>query len=68
LIAQTVSIKQQFMEQAKNIDIGIGPDQGSMGMGLPMAGGMGGYDPYGDGLGSRTTGQAAGGGGDVYDF
>lgn len=56
------------MEQAKNIDIGIGPDQGGMGMGLPMAGGMGGYDPYGDGLGSRTTGQAAGGGGDVYDF
>jgi DNA-directed RNA polymerase II subunit RPB11 len=62
LIAQTVSIKQQFSDQAKNVENGLGPDQG-MGMGAPMA--MGGYDPYGDGLG-RTA--AAAPTADAYDF
>ena len=57
LITQTLNIKQQFMDQAKNIDMGMGPDQG----------GIGGFDPYGDGLGNRNAAAAAGNG-DVYDF
>jgi DNA-directed RNA polymerase II subunit RPB11 len=52
-----MEIKKQFTEQAKNIDMGMGPDQG----------GMGGFDPYGDGLGNRNAAAAAGNA-DVYDF
>jgi DNA-directed RNA polymerase II subunit RPB11 len=56
LITQTLNVKQQFMDQAKNIDMGMGPEQG----------GLGGFDPYGDGLNRNTTATA--GAGDVYDF
>jgi DNA-directed RNA polymerase II subunit RPB11 len=63
LIAQTVSIKQQFMDQAKNVENGLGPDQGGMGMGAPMS--MGGYDPYGDGLGRQAAAAPTA---DAYDF
>ena len=65
LIRQTVSIKQQFMDQAKNIEMGMGPEAG-VGIVRPAAG----YDPYGDGLGRDTTGFGTGtrDGGEVYDF
>ncbi|WRT67109.1 uncharacterized protein IL334_004075 [Kwoniella shivajii] len=68
LIRQTVHVKQQFMDQAKNIEMGMGPDQSLANVGV------GGYDPYGDGLG-REGNTVVGGqvrdtlnGGDVYDF
>lgn len=44
------------MDQAKNIDMGMGPDQG----------GLGGYDPYGDGLNRGAAAAAAPV--DDYDF
>lgn len=50
------------MDQAKNIEMGMGPDAG-LGNGVA---GRGGYDPYADGLDRGVgAGQA---GGDVYDF
>jgi DNA-directed RNA polymerase II subunit RPB11 len=56
LITQTLDVKQQFMDQAKNIDMGMGPEQP----------GLGGFDPYG---GQVTSGAAAAAGpGDDYDF
>ncbi|CAD6579119.1 MAG: DNA-directed RNA polymerase II core subunit [Tremellales sp. Tagirdzhanova-0007] len=65
LIRQTVSIKQQFMDQAKNIEMGMGPEAGA---GIVRPGVD--YDPYGDGLGRDTTGFGPGtrDGGEVYDF
>ena len=70
LIGQAKAVKQQFQEQARNIEMGMGPEAapapGAMGQAGPGGmgmGGMGGYDPYGDGLGG---GQPQGG--DVYDF
>ncbi|ORY33803.1 DNA-directed RNA polymerase ii 13.3 kda polypeptide [Naematelia encephala] len=66
LIQQTLSIKQQFSDQAKNIEMGMGPEAG---VGIAA----GGYDPYSDGLGRDGTGLGGGGvgatqGADVYDF
>ncbi|WWC61155.1 uncharacterized protein I303_103734 [Kwoniella dejecticola CBS 10117] len=67
LIRQTVHIKQQFMDQAKNIEMGMGPDQALAGVN------NGGYDPYSDGLG-REGNTIVGGQvrdtnpTDVYDF
>jgi DNA-directed RNA polymerase II subunit RPB11 len=56
LITQTLDVKQQFMDQAKNIDMGMGPEQG----------GLGGFDPYG---GQAISGTAAAAGPrDDYDF
>jgi DNA-directed RNA polymerase II subunit RPB11 len=56
LITQTLDVKQQFMDQAKNIDMGMGPEQA----------GLGGFDPYG---GQAVSGAAAAAGpGDDYDF
>jgi DNA-directed RNA polymerase II subunit RPB11 len=56
LITQTLDVKQQFMDQAKNIDMGMGPEQA----------GLGGFDPYG---GQTISGAAAAAGpGDDYDF
>lgn len=60
------------MDQAKNIEIGMGPDAGA----APNAGrpGIGTYDPYGDGMGRDTGlgglggGGVTGAGGEVYDF
>lgn len=63
LIVQTLQIKQQFMEQAKNIEMGMGPEAGA---GMAAGAGMGGYDPYSDGL-ARVDAPGAGQG-DVYDF
>lgn len=72
LIMQTAQIKKQFQDQAKNIEMGMGPEAG---IGLNQGGG--GYDPYGDGLGRETQGTGAGAGvgagagagaADVYDF
>lgn len=66
LIRQTVLIKQQFMEQAKNIEMGMGPEAG-VGVAQPGVG----YDPYADGLGRDGGGVVLGGardGGGVYDF
>lgn len=72
LINQTLAIKKQFQDQAKNIEMGMGPDAAA----VPGAPAAGGYDPYGDGFAS--TGAAGntvvGGpvrdaaGADVYDF
>ncbi|KAK8869842.1 hypothetical protein IAR55_000410 [Kwoniella newhampshirensis] len=65
LIRQTVHVKQQFMDQAKNIEMGMGPEQATN---------VGGYDPYGDGFGVGREGNVVVGGGvregqqDVYDF
>jgi len=71
LINQTLHIKQQFMDQAKNIEMGMGPEAGLGGVGVG-AGVGGGYDPYADGLGRDVGGGAGVGGGrdggDVYDF
>ncbi|WVQ98717.1 hypothetical protein IAU59_005848 [Kwoniella sp. CBS 9459] len=70
LIRQTVHIKQQFVDQAKNIEMGMGPDQA-----VASAPGGGVYDPYGDGLGANGGGGGVVGAGtvrdgaqDVYDF
>jgi DNA-directed RNA polymerase II subunit RPB11 len=69
LIQQTAMIKQQFMDQAKNIEMGMGPEAGGMGMGMGGRGAGGAYDPYADGLGGGgPVGGANGAGGDVYDF
>ncbi|KAK6902901.1 DNA-directed RNA polymerase II subunit RPB11 [Kwoniella mangroviensis CBS 10435] len=68
LIRQTVQIKSQFMEQAKNIEMGMGPDQS-----LATAQ-TNGYDPYADSSRQGNTivgGQfrdTNAGGADVYDF
>lgn len=64
LIQQTLDVKRQFTEQARNVEMGIGGDI------QPAAGVAGGYDPYGDGLGGGVGGTIGGGrdGGDVYDF
>jgi DNA-directed RNA polymerase II subunit RPB11 len=59
LIQQTLEVKKQFSEQARNVEMGIAGEQ----VGVP--GGLGGYDPYGDGLGAGGVGRE---GGDVYDF
>ncbi|KAK1925065.1 putative DNA-directed RNA polymerase ii 13.3 kDa polypeptide [Papiliotrema laurentii] len=59
LIQQTLEVKKQFSEQARNVEMGIAGEQ----VGVP--GGLGGYDPYGDGLGAGGAGRE---GGDVYDF
>jgi DNA-directed RNA polymerase II subunit RPB11 len=64
LINQTLAVKQQFMEQAKNIEMGMGPEAAA---GV----GAGAYDPYADGLGRDNGlggGVAQAGNGDVYDF
>lgn len=61
LINQTVEVKKQFLEGARNAEIGMGPD----------AAPAGGYDPYGDGFGGGGTvvgGAVRETGGDVYDF
>jgi DNA-directed RNA polymerase II subunit RPB11 len=66
LIQQTAVVKKQWVEQAKNIEMGMGPEAGGVGLGAVrggVGGGQGGYDPYGDGLGGQQA-QA----GDVYDF
>lgn len=60
LISQTMNVKKQFMDQARNIEMGMGPEA------APQA--AGGYDPYGDGFGSAVQGGGAAQGGDVYDF
>lgn len=65
LIQQTQAIKQQFVEQAKNIEMGMGPDAG---VGGALAAGGRGYDPYNDGLGGGLVGGGQQAGGDVYDF
>lgn len=64
LITQTLSLKKQFQEQARNIEMGMGPDAA---VAQPAAGG---YDPYGDGFGAATQVPArdANASGDVYDF
>ncbi|WVQ78109.1 hypothetical protein IAT38_000190 [Cryptococcus sp. DSM 104549] len=77
LIRQTVNIKAQFQQQAKNIEMGMGPEQAGVGAGAGVGGGVGGagagaYDPYGDGFG-RDGNVVVGGavreqGQDVYDF
>ncbi|ADV20457.1 DNA-directed RNA polymerase ii 13.3 kDa polypeptide, putative [Cryptococcus gattii WM276] len=69
LIRQTVHIKAQFQQQAKNIEMGMGPEQG---VAPGVAGANGAYDPYGDGFG-REGNVVVGGatreqGQDVYDF
>lgn len=60
LITQTLAVKKQFQDQARNIEMGMGPEA------APQA--AGGYDPYGDGFGSAAPGGGAAQGGDVYDF
>lgn len=61
LISQTLSIKAQFAEQARGIEIGVGPEQATAG--------TGGFDPYGDGRVGGGIGAGAGAtSGDVYDF
>ncbi|BEJ01381.1 hypothetical protein CcaverHIS631_0600630 [Cutaneotrichosporon cavernicola] len=60
LINQTINVKKQFQDQARNIEMGMGPEA------APQA--AGGYDPYGDGFGSSTQAGGAPQGGDVYDF
>lgn len=59
LITQTLSIKQQFAEQARNIEMGMGPEQHQPAV-----------DPYGAGGATAATTGAGGGAqaGDVYDF
>ncbi|OCF36556.1 DNA-directed RNA polymerase II subunit RPB11 [Kwoniella heveanensis CBS 569] len=72
LIRQTVHIKQQFVDQAKNIEMGMGPDQAVAAVpGGAVGAGAGVYDPYGDGLGGGATvagGTVRDGAQDVYDF
>jgi DNA-directed RNA polymerase II subunit RPB11 len=62
LIQQTIEIKRQFMEQARNVELGVGA--GDVGA---QVGGVG-HDPYGDGLGGVANGGGAGGQADIYDF
>jgi DNA-directed RNA polymerase II subunit RPB11 len=59
LINQTLAVKKQFQDQARNIEMGMVPEASA-----PAAGG--GYDPYGDGFGA-SQGVGAGAA-DVYDF
>ncbi|WVF72136.1 hypothetical protein IAT40_006948 [Kwoniella sp. CBS 6097] len=72
LIRQTVHVKQQFVDQAKNIEMGMGPDQAVAS--VPGGGVAGAYDPYGDGLGVGggagvvSGGTVRDGAQDVYDF
>ncbi|KAK4683912.1 DNA-directed RNA polymerase II subunit RPB11, partial [Tremellales sp. Uapishka_1] len=56
LIAQTLNVKKQFMDQANNIEMGVGPETY-----VP-------YDPYGEGniVVGGTVGE--GRGAEVYDF
>jgi DNA-directed RNA polymerase II subunit RPB11 len=64
LILQTKNIQKQFQDQARNIDMGMGPDNA-----IPATTG---YDPYGDGFDASP--QTVGGQvrnndtADVYDF
>ena len=56
------------MDQAKNIEMGMGPEAG-VGLAQPGVG----YDPYADGLGREGNvvvggGVRESGGGDVYDL
>ncbi|CAK9779413.1 RBP11-like subunits of RNA polymerase [Cutaneotrichosporon oleaginosum] len=60
LITQTLNVKKQFQDQARNIEMGMGPEA------APQA--TGGYDPYGDGFGAGAPAGGAAQGGDVYDF
>jgi DNA-directed RNA polymerase II subunit RPB11 len=60
LITQTLNVKKQFQDQARNIEMGMGPEA------APQA--AGGYDPYGDGFGTSAQAGGAAQGGDVYDF
>lgn len=63
LINQTLSIKKQFQDQARNIEMGMGPDAA---VAQPATDG---YDPYGDGFGAATQVPARdNNAGDVYDF
>ncbi|KAL7422299.1 DNA-directed RNA polymerase II core subunit [Cryptotrichosporon argae] len=77
LIQQTVAVKQQFADQARNVQImgaDLGAGAGAAAGAGALGGGIGGgiaagpqgqaYDPYADGLGQPGT-QA---GADVYDF
>jgi DNA-directed RNA polymerase II subunit RPB11 len=61
LIAQTTEVKRQFSEQARNVEIGQFNEPAAANVGL------GGFDPYGDGLGAGGQGQG-GAGQAVYDF
>ena len=66
LISQAITVKKDFMDQARNIEMGMGPEAAPAlgGQGMGMGGqGVGGYDVYGDGMGGGQTQ-----GGDVYDF
>ncbi|WVN85300.1 uncharacterized protein L203_100445 [Cryptococcus depauperatus CBS 7841] len=68
LIRQTMHIKTQFQQQAKNIEIGMDPEQRIAPTGVETR-----YDPYGDGFGRDGnivvgTGQIRENVQDVYDF
>ncbi|KAL1405504.1 DNA-directed RNA polymerase II core subunit [Vanrija albida] len=69
LINQTVLVKKQFDDQARNIEMGMGPEAAAM---PGTQGGAGGYDPYGDGFGGGNTVVGGpvrdAGNADVYDF
>ncbi|RSH78228.1 DNA-directed RNA polymerase II core subunit [Apiotrichum porosum] len=69
LITQTLSVKKQFLDQARNIEMGMGPEAAAM-PGAASQTGPGGFDPYGDGFGGGGTvvGGAVRDSGDVYDF
>ncbi|ODN84782.1 hypothetical protein L202_00654 [Cryptococcus amylolentus CBS 6039] len=71
LIRQTMQVKTQFQQQAKNIEMGMGPEQAPVAGGAAGPGGQA-YDPYGDGFGREGNvvvgGQAREQGQDVYDF
>lgn len=60
LITQTLNVKKQFQDQARNVEMGMGPEAAQ-----PA---QGGYDPYGDGFASQAQGAGQAQGGDVYDF
>jgi len=58
LIQQTLDVKRQFSEQARNVEMGLGLGSEAQ----PAA--VGGYDPYGDGAGAARPADTA----DAYDF
>ena len=59
---QTLEIKNQFVDQAKHVEMGLG-----LGAEIQPAA-AGGYDPYGDGLGVGSSAARPGDSGEVYDF
>ena len=61
LIQQTLEVKRQFSEQARNVEMGLGLGAEAQ----PAA--VGGYDPYGDGLGASGAARPADTA-DAYDF